>query len=897
MEMSVTSNSIVERSPERLRLRSICWCITLAAALGTGLHAQEVTTKAPASTVTGSGTGKLSTPLDPEPADDPSVLPQDPSTERYPDAVPIPEANARKAVLKSLHQSWNGDHYLLQGDVSIQYGDYQVEADRIEYNNATGDAEATGHVHVTGHSNAETMNASRATLNIQDETGRFYNVHGSVGMRATPRGNVYTTENPFLFSGRMVVKTGPEAFDIYDGTVTSCQLSRPDWQLAAAHFSVQDGKARAKRTTFRLLNFPVFFLPYVTHPARQDQRQSGFLIPIAGNSSSKGIVTGEQVYLVLGRSAGLTVGAQYFSRRGWEQAATLRWRGNGLNFLNTHYAGLLDRGFHQSTQVINAAGVVTGTTNIYVNQGGEDVTVNGRKDFSDHTRVATSVEYLSSYIYREAFTNNFNQAVSSDITSYAYGTHDHNGFATSIEADRYQGLKVVSTGNQIRIFHAPLLQADAMERRLGTTPFVWSGTAQYTALKRTQGTPAAQTGFATNFVNRLDLHPRLALPFAAGGFHFRPEVGLRDTYYQHSRANTPLPGPAPTELAPSLNRLLAEAEFEMRAPVLQRDFDTGPFARLLGRQARHTIEPQLRYRYANGVDAFSRTLRFDETDVVSNKNELEYGFVQRLFLRPTKSRDCEAGELPDVLSSEVPDSGSSTETPATCGGARETLRWKLVQRAYFDPTFGGVGVIVNNRRNVLDTTLDLSGVAFLTDQRATSPIVSEMKLSASDHVDVEWDMNYDTHAGKFTQSNTFVNYHRGNYFGGLSHARLNAPGRFSTGTGTGTDTITSGTSNFSQLRLLVGYGTPTKPGLSLAANVGLDLSALRPQSTATNIMHAVQTQYATAQFAYNWNCCGFSAEYRKYELGSVRNENAYRFNFTLANIGTAGNLRRAERLF
>ena len=56
-------------------------------------------------------------------------------------------------------------------------------------------------------------------------------------------------------------------------------------------------------------------------------------------------------------------------------------------------------------------------------------------------------------------------------------------------------------------------------------------------------------------------------------------------------------------------------------------------------------------------------------------------------------------------------------------------------------------------------------------------------------------------------------------------------------------------------------------------------------------------QYGALQTSYNWDCCGFSVEYRKYELGSVRNENAYRFNFTLANIGTAGNLRRAERLF
>jgi LPS-assembly protein len=51
------------------------------------------------------------------------------------------------------------------------------------------------------------------------------------------------------------------------------------------------------------------------------------------------------------------------------------------------------------------------------------------------------------------------------------------------------------------------------------------------------------------------------------------------------------------------------------------------------------------------------------------------------------------------------------------------------------------------------------------------------------------------------------------------------------------------------------------------------------------------------QTAYNWNCCGMNVEYRRFALGSVRNENQYRFTFTLANIGALGNLRRQERLF
>jgi len=68
-------------------------------------------------------------------------------------------------------------------------------------------------------------------------------------------------------------------------------------------------------------------------------------------------------------------------------------------------------------------------------------------------------------------------------------------------------------------------------------------------------------------------------------------------------------------------------------------------------------------------------------------------------------------------------------------------------------------------------------------------------------------MNYDTHAGKFTASNIFLNYHDAKYFGGLGVARLNAPGRSLTGT------TSSEISDFSQLRFLLGYGSPTKPGL------------------------------------------------------------------------------------
>jgi LPS-assembly protein len=89
---------------------------------------------------------------------------------------------------------------------------------------------------------------------------------------------------------------------------------------------------------------------------------------------------------------------------------------------------------------------------------------------------------------------------------------------------------------------------------------------------------------------------------------------------------------------------------------------------------------------------------------------------------------------------------------------------------------------------------------------------------------------------------------------------------------------------FNQFRLLFGYGNATKRGFSAATNVGFD----------ANVGFL---QYSSVQTSYNWDCCGVTLEYRRFALGSVRNENQFRFNFALSNIGSFGNLRRQEKLY
>jgi LPS-assembly protein len=797
------------------------------------MHAQRLSNKAPfaAEAVT-------------QPTAPAEALPDAPG---YPVARPL-AASGETATIESDTQTRNGTVYAATGNVVLHYKDYVLRADKLSYDSASGAVTAEGHLQVSGGEDHEEIHATRGELNLHAQTGHFYDVAGSFEARFEPLGGASSpaagNSNPFLFTAREAVKLGPEHYVIYGGSITSCALPHPDWMFSAGKIEVDDGKAHAANSLFRLHGIPLFYLPYVSHPVNAEERESGIMIPVLGDSSTKGLIIGEEFYLALNRSTDLMVGLQYYSLRGWEQSAAFRYRGPGNNFLTGRYSGLLDRGLELPGQAP-------------INQGGQDVTLSGRHDFDERTRVAADVEYLSSYIYRQAFAEDFFQAVSSDVSSTLYATRTFNGMTAGIMADRYQIFESTVVGNEIRNFHVPELDFAAVPQRLQASPLVWSATASVALLRRVEGTldpviaNQVDTYRTKDVAGRLDVHPQLDLPLHFDGWTVVPSVGARETWYSQSLQPQLQANGLPTDGVGALNRADVEAGLEVRAPAVERDFSNDWTARVLHRDVRHAIEPMLNYRWVAGVDNFKQVPRFDSADIVSDTNELEYGLTQRLFLRKLASY-CRKDE--------------------SCGGTNEWLRWRIGQKLYFQPGFGGA--VTAGARNIFATTLDFSGVAFVTAPRHDSPIVSRMRVRTTEHTDLQWDLDYDSVAGRIAASNTLLDVRGGEWFGGVGHARLDAPGEISG----------QPVSNFNQFRFLVGYGHPNQLGLNAAANVGIDLLA-------------DQIQYGAFQGAYNWNCCGLSVEYRKFELGSVRNENEYRFNFTLKGVGTAGNLRRAEQVF
>jgi LPS-assembly protein len=754
------------------------------------------------------------------------------------------------ATIKAVNQEKQGPVYKLRGHVEVQYGTYTLHADEMTYNDDTGEASGEGHLVLDGGPNDEHIESSHGTYNLRSESGKFYDVIGTIGVKLIGGKTLLTSSSPFAFTGKVVEKTGPDHFIVNDGSVTTCELPKPKWKFEAHKVVVDVGaNAAVYRSSFKVRGVPVFYFPWATFPTERVARKSGFLIPSFGRSSTNGTLVGDSYYWAINRSMDATLGAEYYSQRGWAQRGQFRARPSDTSYVSLNYFGVVDR----------------------KHQGGEEALLNGEGRFLDNFRAVANIDYLSSFVFRLAFSETFTQAVNSEVKSKAFLTDNTNGFSYNALVQRYQNFESTTAGDVVTILHAPSAEIASVDRKLAHTPFYWSFDAAVDGLSR------SEPGFSTaDLVGRFDISPSLAMPLQLHGWSLRPELSLRNTVYTQQLGPG---GTVGTALSDVINRKAFEGSVEFRPPSLSRVFEK----EALGLKWKHVIEPHATYRYVTGVNNFANILRFDARDILSDTNEIEYGIIQRLYAKRTSNEpeNCGATGMSSLRIGAPADQLQPWERvykpeKTNCHGpeVHEIVTWELAQKYFLDPDFGGA--IVNGRRNVLSTTADFSGIAFLTQPRHLSPLISRLRVQTTSQTDAEWDIDYDFKEHRVNASTALFNYHVGDYTIGGGDAFVQAlPGIVN---------ATTSPQDFNQFRVLLGYGHPNKRGFSGATAFGFD----------ANLGFL---QYATVQTGYNWDCCGVSLEYRRFALGAVRNENQFRFNFTLANIGAFGNIRKQEQLY
>jgi LPS-assembly protein len=651
-----------------------------------------------------------------------------------------------------------------------------------------------------------------------------------------------------VFQGRWADRRGGR-YILHDGFITNCRIPRPWWVLKGPTFDIIPGeRAIAYHARFKVKRIPIFYAPAFYKSLEEEPRKSGFLIPMIGNSSRYGQVISAGYFWAINRSYDVTYRPQYYTIRGFAHNVDFRGKPAKNTDMDLVVFGVNDRGEPQPD----------GTR---IKQGGYTLTFRGRSnDLPWGFEARGQVNYLSSFTFRQAFTQTFYEAVNTEAHSRAYVTKHWSSFGVSLVAERSANYQSGAEEDQIVIRRLPMLDFSSRDRLLfgkSRIPVWWSLESTAGFVHRDQ--PLFQT---SQFVDRLDFAPRIMTAIRWKNFNLIPSFSIRETHWGSSSLDGQVSGTG-------LLRSTREAAVDLHAPSIGRIFDSVPGwlgGKRTGEKMKHVIETRAGFRWVGGIKDFNRpcrteetedgttprcrvegaefdvisdferAIRFDETELLTNTMEYDYSLTNRFYIKK--------GAV-----------------------VREFLSWQLWQKRYQDTTLGGA--VIAGQRNVFLTQTDLTPYSFFNQARHQSPIVSALRLSPTPVFSIDWRTDYDTVRSTVVNSSIQGIYRHDNLTYSIGHNQVRNNPLISPGA--------------NQMFTTVGWTKPNQRGW----NVG---------GLAIYDFHQKLFQYTSTQVGYNTNCCGLSIQYRHIGVG-VAARNEWRAAFAVANFGSFGNLRRNERLF
>jgi LPS-assembly protein len=733
----------------------------------------------------------------------------------------------------------------LRGHVEVVYRGMKLTADEVTYDEASGEVVGTGHVlFIDSHSH---IAADEVHYNIRTQKGWFSKGHGFIHSNVRPppkmlysedpyyiqrdRSKVLYTENPFYIQGEKIERLDENTYTVKHGRFTTCDCEAKGWSFSASDAKVElDDKALARGSVIRFLGVPIFYLPFMGTSIARKPRHTGFLLPHIGTSSLKGTVVGAGFFWAISPSMDLLLGLEDYSLRGLARRGQFRATPNENTKLTVDYFGVNDKDKVRANRA-----------------PGQSVrAVGDAEDFLYGFRGVADVDYVSSLAFREVYSPSFTEAVNSEAHQIGFATKDFGAYSSNIYASRYEDFLSTQLvpGNAVIIRHTPEFSFFGMDKQVGESPFYFSFGTSAGAAGRTE--PGLDL---PSLSERLDFHPEVTLRLKEFlGFHLTPSAGVEATRYGSS-------------LDPehdSLTRLLGDFALDLRPPPLEKVLAWS----LWGRRLKHVIEPDIVYRLvkARNAEELANVVRYDDLDILSQTNEVEYSLTNIILARKN-----------------VPDGTANTPQ------AQELISWRVSQKYYFDPTFGGV--LGPNNPIVWEPTLSLTGFHFIPGRRL-SPVVSDLKVAPFSFYDTELKLDLSPNGGGILDAGITSHVKHGVY--GLAFTDFflnkNSYSNLLSGSTTSPSTTTASLSSYHLLNLLATYGDFNRKGLSGAFGVNYNLV----QKIAAG---------GVGQLSYNFGCFGLNLEYQRFSLGTIRQENVFRMAISLANIGTFGDFKPRDRLY
>ena len=183
-------------------------------------------------------------------------------------------------------------HVEASGGVVVKYQDVTIKGDRAYYDRTSGIIRVWGNVEI--EEKPAHLFCRELVYNLNTKRAVLTEVHG------------YLSPTDRIKADR-IERISEKEWIAYDGEYTPCSHTCPDWSVSSRKFKVLLGESFSGRwVAFKVKEIPILVTPYLSGPI-QKKRKSGLLVPRVGYMSNDGFVYRQPIYLVLGRSADLTL--------------------------------------------------------------------------------------------------------------------------------------------------------------------------------------------------------------------------------------------------------------------------------------------------------------------------------------------------------------------------------------------------------------------------------------------------------------------------------------------------------------------------------------------------------------------------------------------------------------
>src|SRR6266496_1894749 len=198
------------------------------------------------------------------------------------------------------------------GKVELRTRRQTVLADWLQYD--VENDEVWGKGNVTIRRGIDSITGPEAKFKRDTETGFFNDAEFHIG------------ENASRGEAKEIQFNGPDHYAIKSASYTTCVAGDDDWYLRAIDVDLDRSRlvGTAHDATIYFKGSPILYSPYLTFPL-SNERKSGFLTPVMGSTSTRGIEMSLPYYFNLAPNYDATLTPRLMTKRGLQVNTQFRY--------------------------------------------------------------------------------------------------------------------------------------------------------------------------------------------------------------------------------------------------------------------------------------------------------------------------------------------------------------------------------------------------------------------------------------------------------------------------------------------------------------------------------------------------------------------------------------------